>query len=93
MWLSNTGVEPPFSKISRLKLQKVLKSHYIGQVKRKVDNGKFSLKFNSFRIATHKERPALQQGQIHVEKLIPPLHGLFSKSPAERHAKLEFRAL
>ena len=62
-------------------------------MKRKVDNGKFSLKFNSFTIATRKERPALRQGQIHVEKLIPPLHGLFSKSPAERHGKLEFRAL
>ena len=40
----------------------------------------------SLRIAVHKERPALQQSQIHVEKWIPPLRGLFSKSQAERHA-------
>ena len=40
----------------------------------------------SLMIDLHKERPALQQSQIQVEKWIPPLRGLFSKSPAERHA-------
>ena len=40
----------------------------------------------SLMIDLHKERPALQQSQIQVEKWLPPLRGLFSKSPAERHA-------
>ena len=82
---ANTGVAPPFSKISQLKLQKLL-SH-AGQVKRKVDCGKFSLEFNSVRIVAHKERPALQQGSLHLEKWILPLRGLFSKSPGERHVR------
>ena len=61
---------------------------HAGQVKRKVDCGKFSLEFNSVKIATHKERLALQRGQINMEKWILPLHlnGVFSKSPVERHA-------
>ena len=46
----------------------------------------FLLNLTPFRIAAHKKRPALQQDQIHVEKWIPPLRGLFSKSPAECHA-------
>ena len=62
-------------------------------MKSKVDCGKLSLEFNSVRIAAHKERLALQQGKIHVKKWIPPLRGLFSKGPAERHAKQEFCAL
>ena len=40
-------------------------------MKRKVDCGKFSHEFNSVTIGAHRERPALQQGQIHAEKLIP----------------------
>ena len=62
MWLANTGVEPPFSKISQLKLQKL----------RKVHCSKFSLEFNSIRIAAHKERPALKHGQIHEKSEFHP---------------------
>ena len=62
-------------------------------MKRKVNCGKLSLEFNSIRIAAHKETPALTHGQIHVEKWIPPFHGLFNKSPGECHANQEFRAL
>ena len=75
--LVNTGVEPAFSKISRLRLQKYW-SH-AGQVKRKVNCEKLSLKFNSIRIATHKESLALKHDQIHVEKWIAPLRGLFQQ--------------
>ena len=67
--------------------------NHAGQVTRKVDCGKFSLEFNSVRITAYKERPALQQSQIHVEKGIPPLRGLFIKSLAKRHAKGELHAL
>ena len=56
-------------------------------MKREVSCGKFSVEFNSVKIAGHRERPALKHGQIHVEKLIPPLRGLFNESPAEGHAK------
>ena len=62
-------------------------------MKRKVNYGKLSLEFKSIRIATHKEGPALKHGQTHVEKWIPPFRGLFNKSPEDRHAKREFRAL
>ena len=56
---------------------------HAGQVRRKVDCSKFSLEFSFVRIAAQKESPALQQGEIHVEKWIPPLRGLCSKNLAE----------
>ena len=62
LWLANTGVEPPFSKISLLKLQNYW-SH-AGQVKQKVNCGKFSPEFSSVRIAAHKERPALNMAKF-----------------------------
>ena len=86
--MANTGVEPPFPKINQLKYW-----IHAGQVKRKVDCSKFSPAFNSIKIVAHKEKPALQQDQIQEERWIPSLRGLFSKSPAERHAKQEFDAL
>ena len=91
LWLANTGVEPPFSKLAGSNY----KSYWphVGQVKRKVNCGKFSLEFNSIRIAAHKDWPALQHAQIHVEKWIPPLCSFFNKSPAKPHAKQEFRAV
>ena len=91
LWLVNTGVELPFPKLAGSNY----KNHWnhAGQVTRKVDCGKFSLEFNSVRITAYKERPALQQSQIHVEKGIPPLRGLFIKSLAKRHAKGELHAL
>ena len=51
LWLANTGVKPPFSKISRFKNY----WSHAGQVKWKVNRGKFSLEFNSVRIAAQKE--------------------------------------
>ena len=53
---------------------------HASQVKRKVNCGKLSLEFNSVRIATHKERPALKHGQIHVEKVNStlPAYAVFS---------------
>ena len=61
-------------------------------MKCKVDCGELSLEFNSVRIATYNERPPLKHGQIHLQKRLPHLRGLFNKSPAERHAKREFCA-
>ena len=49
MWLVNTGVKPPFFKVNRLKLQKLLKSikviknYYAGQLKRKVNCDELSV--------------------------------------------------
>ena len=78
LWLGNTGVKPPFSKLAGSNY----KNHWsrADQVKQKVNCGKLSLEFNSVRAAAHKERPVLKHGQIHLEKWIPPLHGLFKKT-------------
>ena len=83
--------EPPFSKLACSNYKSYWR--HAGQVKQKLDCGKFSLEFNSIRIAARKERPVPQQGQIHVENWIPHLRGLFSKIPSEHRAKREFHAL
>ena len=38
---------------------------------------------NELWIATHNEGTPLKHGQILTQKWIPPLHGLFNKSPTE----------
>ena len=79
--------------------QKLASSNYknywshAGQVKWKVNCAKLSLEVNSIRIAAHKKSLALKHGQIHAEKWIPPLRGLFNKSPREGHGKREILAL
>ena len=83
--VTNTGVQPPFFKNQPAQITKIIEVML-------ANCAKLSLEVNSIRIAAHKERLALKHGQIHTEKGIPHLRGLFNKSPREGHGKREILA-